>query len=302
MALDEGASAVGFACAGPVSEPARDLYDSWIARGCHGEMSYLDRYHDVRSDPRLLLPGAATVIVAAFNYTPGRVQPTGAPRIAAYALGRDYHEVVRARLSAVAARLCGEYGGEARVCVDTAPIRERYWAVRAGIGFVGVNGQLIVPGVGSMCFLGEIIWTGAVEPDEPCSGRCDRCMRCVAACPGGAIGADGSFDARRCHSYLTIEYRGELPEGLNLADRLYGCDVCQLVCPHNRDAVATSLPEFRASDELLSLDVEKVRQMTPEGFSRLFRHSAVKRTRLSGLQRNLARLGIVGRDGEVRSE
>ena len=296
MALDEGASAVGFAVAEPVDERVCDLYADWIARGCHGEMSYLDRYHDVRSDPRLLLPGASTVIVAAFNYKPEHTQPSGAPRIAAYALGRDYHEVVRARLSTVAARLCGEYGGEARVCVDTAPIRERYWAVRAGVGFVGVNSQLIVPGVGSMCFLGEIIWTGEVTPDEPCTGHCDRCMKCVAACPGGAIGADGSFDARRCHSYLTIEYRGELPSGLDLGDRLYGCDVCQQVCPHNCDAEASSVAEFRPSDEVLALDAEKVRQMTPEEFSRMFRHSAVKRTRLSGLQRNLARLAVPERD------
>ena len=291
MLLDAGACAAGFARACPVSDQARDLYDGWIAKGCHGAMSYLDRYHDVRCDPRLLMPDASTVIVAAFNYTPLRVQPSGVPRIAAYALGRDYHEVVRERLEAAAAGIRDVYGGVTRVCVDTAPIRERYWAVRAGVGFIGVNNQLIVPGVGSMCFLGEIIWSVEVDPDEPSAGCCDGCLRCVAECPGGAIAPDGSFDARKCHSYLTIEYRGELPDDLRLGDRVYGCDVCQSVCPHNIGAPATSIAEFHAKDEIMCLDAEKLRQMAPEEFSRIFRHSAVKRTRLSGLQRNLTRLG-----------
>lgn len=285
-----GAEVWGVARAEAVDPQAVELYDRWIASGAHGSMEYMERYGDVRSDPRLLLDGARSVLVAAFNYQPARRQDVGAPVIADYALGDDYHTVLRRRLDAVARDIENAYGGRTRVCVDTAPLRERYWAVRAGVGFIGLNNQLIVPGRGSRFFLGEILWTGEIEPDEPCRLSCDGCMRCVRACPGKAIEGNGGLCAARCLSYLTIEHRGELPPSAALGNRIYGCDVCQDVCPHNAGSRPGCIPEFTPRQELMALTRERVESMTQEEFSALFRNSAVKRTRISGLQRNLRAL------------
>lgn len=277
-----GAQAVGFARAGSVGPSAAAGYRRWIAGRHHAGMAYMERHAGLRDDPRLLLDGASTVIVAAFNYYPGQHHP----EIADYALGRDYHDELRERLSAVAARIAADFGGDTRVCVDSAPMRERYWAMRAGVGFLGRNGLLIVPGVGSYCFLGEILWTEPVDPDEPMAHGCAGCGRCVSACPGGAIMPDGTVDARRCLSYLTIEHRGPLPEGTDLHGRLYGCDICQRVCPHNAAVRPSSI--FEPSPAILSLTREKILGMTPEAFAEIFRGSPMKRAKLAGLQRNAA--------------
>ncbi len=285
--LDAGAETVGFAEAAPVSGEAELRYNRWIADGRHAGMSYMERYPDVRRDPRLLLEGAHTVIVAAFNYTPARRQPHGAPRIADYALGLDYHDVIRARLGGAAEKMKQMYGGETRICVDTAPLRERYWAVRAGLGFIGLNNQLIVPGIGSRVFIGTLLWTETVDPDMPCTDSCARCGACLKACPAQALQPDGSgLDARRCLSYLTIEHRGDLPEDLHTGGRLYGCDACQDVCPHNRTATPTAIPEFTPSESITALTEADIDTMDADRFRTLFRHSAVRRTKLEGLRRN----------------
>lgn len=282
-----GVSRLGIASVHDVDEAQLKRYEEWIAEGCHGEMSYLDRYHDVRRNPGGLLPGAASVIVCAFNYFPALFQRGDVPQFAYYSYGKDYHEVVRDRLRKLACHIEEFYGGETRVCVDTAPIPERYWAVEAGLGFRGVNSQLIIPGMGSYFFLGEILTTVGFAPDTRFKGDCGSCGACVRSCPGSAI-KDGKIDARRCLSYLTIEYRGEsLPEGTSLGNHLYGCDVCQQVCPHNRACVPTDIEEFAPSEDFLSLDRDSIAGLTPEKFSALFRHSAVKRTKLKGLMRNL---------------
>lgn len=296
-AISLGFTKVGFAVAEPIDAEANERYLRWIAAHCHGEMSYLEKYSDVRRDPRLLLDGARTVIVCAMNYYPSQFQEADVPQIASYALGRDYHEVVKERLAQLARFVQENYGGETRVCVDTAPIRERYWAVKAGVGFMGTNNQLILPGRGSFFFLGEVLTTVSFEPDEPCQESCMACGRCVKMCPAGAISPNGYVDASKCLSYLTIEYRGELPDGLNLGNRVYGCDECQRVCPHNRAAKPTAITDFTPSVELLSLDAQSIVQMTPQQFSTIFRHSAIKRTRLAGLQRNL-RACQAGEKGE----
>ena len=291
LILNSGAIAAGFAEAAPVDDETIARYNRWIDAGHHAGMAYMERYPDVRRDPRLLLDGARTLIVAAFNYTPSRRQPAGAPRIADYALGKDYHDVVRARLTDAAAGICSIYGGTTRVCVDTAPLRERYWATRAGLGFIGLNNQLIIPGKGSRCFIGTILWTGTVTPDEPCNGSCGNCGACIKACPAGALHPDGSgVDARRCLSYLTIEHRGELPEKLRTGGRLYGCDACQDVCPHNRLAPVSAIPEFSPKDELLDLTSSDIAAMDNTGFKSLFGDSAIRRTKLAGLHRNLHHL------------
>lgn len=289
MVLDAGACAVGFAEAAPVDSADMDLYSRWIAAGCHGEMAYLDRYHDVRRDPRLLLDGACTVISCAFDYRPAERHAL----FADYALGRDYHEVLRECLTAVAEEICRRFGGATRICVDTAPIRERYWAARAGVGVIGLNGTLIVDGVGSKVFLAEILWTGSVAPDASRLGEsCMRCGACAKACPGHALRGDGSLDARRCNSYLTIEYRGDLPDDLRLPGRIYGCDICQDVCPHNRTEGVTPIAEFTPSAALMQLDATALSAMPPDTYRSLFRHSAIRRTKLPHLLRNLRSAGL----------
>ena len=175
-------------------------------------------------------------------------------------------------------------GAQCRVTVDTAPLRERYWAVEAGLGFIGVNNQLIIPGTGSWVLLGEIITTLPLDADEPCRLSCDGCMRCVKACPGRALDGHGGMDAGRCMSYLTIEFRGEGPIGCG--DRIYGCDICQEVCPHNSCSSPSKIPAFTPRESILSLTRDDILTMEQGEFSRIFTHSAIKRTKLAGLRRN----------------
>lgn len=284
-----GLEACGIARARAVDPAAVQRYRDWIGSGGNGCMDYAARYLDVRDNPGLLLEGARSVIVVAMNYYPARFQPQDAPQFAYYAYGRDYHEVMRDRLQQLAAYLRELGGGDTRCCVDTAPLRERYWAVQAGVGFVGRNNTLIIPGKGSFFFLGAIVTTLELQPDEPCRLSCGDCGACEKACPGGALTGGKPVDASRCISCLTIEYRGELPEWTReaMGNRIYGCDECQRVCPHNRNAQPTTVPELQPSDEFLSLTAQEILAMDQTAFSRLFSHSAVKRTKLTGLQRNL---------------
>lgn len=286
-----GADAVGVAAARPVDDDADALFRRWIADGCHGEMSYLERYGDVRRDPRLLLDGAKTLIMTAFSYANPEAVDTmrrnKAPRIAEYALADDYHTVLRRRLGMAAEALTRAAGGTTRVCVDTAPLRERYWAWQAGIGFLGTNNYLIIPGLGAHFYLGTILWTGRPdgEYDAPCSLSCGNCNACVAACPGKAINADGRLDARRCLSYLTIESRQPVPDDIHLGGRLFGCDTCRKVCPHQPYTTQpTHIPEFVARPLVVALTRNDWQNMTPERFNNLFRNSALRRTKLSRLQ------------------
>lgn len=290
-AAELGFSACGMAVAEAVDAKAEARYAQWLADGKNFCMDYAARCQDVRSNPQNLLPGARTVISLALNYYPASTQPADALQIAYYAYGRDYHEVVKSRAQMLARYINEQWGAECRVCVDTAPIREKYWAQRAGVGFVGRNNLLIVPGKGSYFFLGEVVTTLPLPPDEPCRMHCGGCNRCVEACPGGALSRDGAaLDASRCLSCLLIEYRGEeLPEWAVEAkgNRLYGCDQCQKVCPHNAGAIPTDVDEFNLRKELINLSPKVIREMQPQQFSSIFSHSAIKRVKLSGLKRNL---------------
>lgn len=263
-------------------------YDQWLAQGKNGCMAWAGNYPDLRRDPTLLLPGAKTVVSLAMNYYPADVKREELPQFAYYAYGRDYHEVMRDRARQLAQFLKTETGHESRVCVDSAPMRERYWAQRAGIGFIGLNGLLIVPGKGSYFCLCELLTTLELQPDEPCRLTCGECHACERHCPVGAL-QGGSLDARKCLSCQTIEnHIPELPDWVReaLGNRVYGCDECQLVCPHNSQAAPTAIPEFLPNDEFMNLDLETIRNMTQAQFSRIFSHSAVKRAKLAGLQRN----------------
>ena len=284
-----GASAVGIVRPSEVDEGALKIRARWIEDGCHATMDYLTRYDEVRRDPRLLLDGAATMIIGLFDYSNGGMSGDR-PLIAEYALGTDYHTEVRRRLGILGDELTRRAGGACRAVVDTAPLRERYWAARAGLGIIGLNTQLIRPGHGSHYFIGTLLWTGDFDgPDDlpladPTKPGCDRCGRCVRACPAGALDGNGRLDARRCLSFLTIESREPLPEGFTGGGRIFGCDECRLACPlENRDE-RTDIEAFSARPEVVRLTAEDWLTMTPERFSSLFRDSAVKRAKLDRLK------------------
>ena len=285
LALGQGACRVGIAACRKVAPEAVLQYDDWLARHGHAGMAYMERYSDIRSNPHLLLPGAQSIVCCAWAYRPAP-PCMGAP-IAAYALGSDYHDVLRARLTLVVEAMKEQLGGEYRICVDTAPLRERYWAAQAGVGFIGRNGLLIAPGVGSYLLLGEIITTLPLSTDSPLEQDCGNCGRCVRSCPGGALLPAGGLDANRCLSYLTIEHRGDFPSGTDLHGRLYGCDGCQQVCPHNKNAAEQPvIPELMPRESVTSLTPEQCAAMTQEQFSLIFRGSPIKRAKLAGLRRN----------------
>lgn len=286
-----GIDRLGFAVAGEVDACCREEYERWIAEGCNAGMGYLERYPDVRNDPRKLLEGARSVISCAISYWHPERQAPGAPRIGLYAHGDDYHDVVRCALEEVAAAIRERYGAECRVCVDTAPIHERYWAAKSGVGFRGANGTLIVPGVGSYCFLGEIVTTLDLSATPPLENSvCEQCGLCVKACPGGALRGDGTIDCRRCLSYMTIEHRGDFPDGFTTGGRLAGCDTCQEVCPHNKTPRPGRHPGLGLRDSLKHLTAADIIALTPDTYAAIFKGSALKRLKLAGLRRNAGHL------------
>lgn len=283
-----GAVAWGVARAGFVDEEARRRYSQWLECGCNASMNYMAAHADARIHPSGVLDGAQSVVVAAFNYfypDPDNMRR----KIARYARGRDYHEVVRERLGAVVERMKAVFPDELwRVVVDTAPLRERYWAQRAGVGFVGLNNLLIVPQVGSWVVLGEIVTTLSIPPDSPCTQSCGNCDRCVKACPGSALNHDGAaLDARRCLSYLTIEHRGPFVGNMPESEGLAGCDVCQQVCPHNISAPCSEIDDFAPVSPLLYMSDDEICALSSSVIRKLTRHSSLSRIRPEDLRRNL---------------
>lgn len=284
-----GFFACGVARAAKVGEEYASLFRRRLARNDYAGMHYMYENVDKRLDPRLLVPGVKSIICVAMNYAPRERMPHEGYQIAAYALGRDYHEVVKARLFKLAEYINKELGGIGYRCfVDTAPVAERYWAQQAGIGWIGKSGLLIIPRAGNMFFLGEVFVDTELCYDEPMESLCGRCTRCLDACPTHALREDG-LDCSACLSYQTIENRGAIsPE---IADRMgnhiYGCDECTCACPWNRFATPTDIDEFRPSDDLLAMQKADWQKLTEDEYRRLFRHSAVKRAKYSGLMRNI---------------
>lgn len=300
-----GFSACGIARAARISDDDAARFGFWIRQKNYASMSYMANNTDKRLDPRLLMPGLKSIVCLALNYAPARRLPAGELQFAAYALGQDYHDLMKARLHALAARLkLGNY----RAFCDTAPVLERYWAVQAGLGWIGRNHQLIIPDGGSMFFLGELFIDVEVSCDMPMPSRCGRCDACIRACPTGALscsgntgssvdgklqpgedGTVGSFRSDLCLSYQTIENRGDIPEPLaaKMGDTVYGCDRCQQACPWNRFAKPTAEKLLQPKPELLSMTREKWSCLTVEEYRRLFKGSAVKRAKYEGLMRNI---------------
>jgi epoxyqueuosine reductase len=298
-----GFDLAGIAALGPMESAG--VLDQWIAAGMHGEMEYMARGADKRRDSTLPFPGAVSAIVVAMEY--GGREPSGP--VARYARGDDYHDVILARLRELH-RWLEERAGQpisGRAYVDTAPILERELAQRAGLGWIGKSTMLVNPGIGSFFFIGSLFVELPLPADEPfAADRCGTCTRCLDACPTDAFVAPRQLDARKCISYLTIEAKGEIPEELRAAigNRVYGCDVCQDVCPWNV-RFASALPDespYTARAALAGKDAgtlaRELLQMPQEEFSRAFSKSPMKRAKLRGLRRNAA--VVLGNEGSDR--
>lgn len=267
-----GACAVGFAAAGSVEEGEWSLFEDWLRRGDNAGMEYMHNYPGLRRDPRMLEDGTRSVISLAFNYKPETWRDDSHGMIASYAYGKDYHKVIR-KLLKEPLRVIGERFPDAqfRVCVDSAPVLERYWALKSGVGYRGDNGCVIVPGFGSMVFLAEVLTNLEIEPDAPLEMDCGHCGACRRTCPGNAL--TDTIDCRRCLSYLTIEHRGEIsdPEGRAVMETragqqtIFGCDRCLRVCPHNRTAPPTEIEAFRPLPQVLELTRSRLDELRAQG-------------------------------------
>jgi epoxyqueuosine reductase len=292
-ALELGFHKVGIARAEMLGAEAKHLFE-WLDAGHHGEMAWMERWREKRVDPSELLPDAKSVIAVALNYfTPH--EHTGEGKISRYAWGDDYHHILKEKLYALAEFIKAELpDASAKVCVDTAPMMDKVWAERAGIGWIGKSSNLITTDHGSWVFLGEIILDAELDYDtEPVTDHCGTCTACLDACPTGAIVEPYVVDSRRCISYATIELRDDhLPDEIknNLDGWIYGCDICQDVCPWNRFEKPTTETRFEPRHGKTSLDLDAVTDMTQPEFSERFRRSAMKRTKLNGLTRNAAAL------------
>ncbi len=325
LARRAGFDLCGVARAAPVARG--DYVREWLAAGRAGSMHYLHRYLPQRLSPSALLDGAASVLMVALNYrqpspegvppraeecsvsrsTPHSSPPCGDPppradtaqgvpaRIAMYAWGEDYHDVMKRKLAPIAEALRheGQADGQpaaVKVCVDTAPLLEREFAAAAGLGWIGKNTLVLSPGLGSLFFLGAVVTSLEIAADPPMPDHCGTCTRCLEACPTKAFPAPYQMDASRCISYLTIEHRAEIPDEFHagIGDWLFGCDICQQVCPFNRDAPVTHEPAFAPRSHAPTLDAQRVLDWTPPQYQEALRDTAMRRAKLDMLQRNAA--------------
>jgi epoxyqueuosine reductase len=290
-ARELGFDLVGIAPASP--SRYREYLRQWLDDGQGGTMEYLASRFEERADPGAYLPGAQSVICVAMNYhvrLEESAEDAGGVRgkIARYALGDDYHEIIKDRLHDLADWLRGTVGGRTKSAVDTAPIMEKEMAARAGVGWLGKNTCVINERIGSWLLLGEILTTLELPADQPATDRCGTCRRCIDACPTGAITAPYQLDARKCISYLTIEHRTEIDPALQplIGEWLYGCDICQDVCPFNSKAIESLDPALAPRFASGSVDVREVIEWSGEDYSRHLRRSAMKRVKLPQLKRN----------------
>lgn len=282
---------VGFARAERLDAEARQL-EKWLNQQAHGKMAYMANHFDLRIDPTLLVPGAKSVICLTFNYfNPEKQSDPEAPKLATYAYGEDYHHVIKAKLKALLNFMRTEIGEiDGRCFVDSAPVMEREWAKRAGLGWNGRNTLTIHPKKGSFFLLAEIICDLPLLYDDPIRDHCGTCRRCVEACPTEAISPEGYFlDASKCISYLTIELKEEIPASFQgkMDNWMFGCDVCQEVCPWNRFSTRHTEPAFEPHPDLLDMTQRDWQELTEEVFGRVFKKSAVKRAKFGGLKRNI---------------
>jgi epoxyqueuosine reductase len=266
--------------------------EKWLKQENHGQMAYMENHFDKRLDPRLLVEGSKSVISLSLNYFP-QVQQSdpNAPKISKYAYGMDYHQVIKNKLFELLNFITTEIGEvDGRAFVDSAPVLDRAWAKRAGIGWIGKNSNLINKKTGSFFFLAELIIDLELAYDQPfATDHCGTCTKCIDACPTDAIVNPYIIDAKKCISYLTIELREEIDAGFKdkMENWMFGCDICQDVCPWNRFSAPHSEPMFQANEQLLQMKKEDWLDITEDVFKTIFKNSAVKRTKFKGLTRNI---------------
>ncbi|MFN6015665.1 MAG: tRNA epoxyqueuosine(34) reductase QueG [Flavobacteriales bacterium] len=290
-AAELGFMYTGFSKAEFLEEEAREL-ETWLNRDFHGKMSYMENHFDKRLDPRLLVDDAKTVISLLFNYFPPEQQEdSGSLNISKYAYGEDYHDVIKEKLKQLMHFLINEIGEiNGRIFVDSAPVMDKAWAKRGGLGWVGKHTNIVHPKHGSFFFLAEMIIDLEIEPDGPIKDYCGTCTRCIDACPTDAIVQPYVVDGSKCISYLTIELKDAiLPDQFRgkMDNWMFGCDVCQDVCPWNRFSKPHNEPRFMPHPDLFSLTTTDWKDLSHEIFSELFKNSALKRTKYSGLKRNI---------------
>ena len=313
-----GFSACGIAKGKAVDEETAACFKEWLQQNGHAEMKYMENHLEKRLDPTLLLPGLQTIVCVALNYTSKTRIPDDQYQIAAYAYGQDYHTILKNKLhllaKAIFPSVTVKQEANSFICaVDTVPILERYWALQAGLGWIGRNHQLIIPGIGSQVFLGELLLTFPADTyDTPQPNRCGSCLRCVEACPTHALSdprhlqsSDNihnptsflknpaiqfdTFPSIECLSYLTIENRGSIPQekATLMKNYIYGCDRCQIVCTWNQTTQPTTDPQLQPKTELLEMTKTKWQHLSQQQYQMLFKGSAVKRAKYDGLMRNI---------------
>ena len=293
----ECASTEGFAFTGiskaEKMEPEAKRLEEWLNQGMHGKMSYMENHFEKRIDPTLLVPGAKSVISLMYNYFPEK-EPSdkSAPKIARYAYGKDYHHVIKRKLKTILYKLEEKLGRsiDGRCFVDSAPVLERDWAKRSGLGWVGKNTLLIHPKNGSYYFLAELILDVEFDYDGPIKDFCGTCTKCIDACPTDAIAEDGYvLDGSKCISYFTIELKEEIPTEMKgkFENWMFGCDICQEVCPWNRFSTPHNEVNFEPHEDLLDMSQQDWEEISEDVFRKVFKGSAVKRTKYSGLTRNI---------------
>ena len=286
-----GFSYCGIAKAEQLDEDARRL-EAWLKQNMHGKMQYMENHFDLRVDPRKLVPGAKSVITLLQNYFPDQQQKENTPHIAKYAFGEDYHEVIRGKLKHFLSLLNENIGEiQGRGFVDSAPVLERTWALRSGAGWIGKNGNLINKQTGSFYFIATLIVDIALSYDDPfAKDFCGTCRKCIDSCPTDAILDNKVIDGSKCISYFTIELKEALiPSEMKgkFDNWLFGCDVCQDVCPWNRFSNPTAEIAFSPIPEILNLSTKEWEEMSEQAFATLFKDSPLKRTKYAGIQRNL---------------
>jgi len=280
----------GIAKAAFLDEEAPKL-EQWLKEGRHGKMTYMEKYFDKRLDPTLLVPGAKSVVSLLLNYhTEDTQHDPSAPKLSSYAFGQDYHSVIKEKLTQLMLRLRDQIGEiEGRVFVDSAPVMDKAWAKRAGLGWLGKNTNLITKEGGSFFFIAELIIDLELEYDLPLADHCGTCTACIDACPTDALTAPYAIDGSKCISYATIELKEAIPTSFKgkMEGWAFGCDICQTVCPWNRFAQPHNEPAFQPNKEVLELTLNDWKELTEETFKKVFQKSAVKRAKFSGLQRNI---------------
>ncbi|MFO8236386.1 MAG: tRNA epoxyqueuosine(34) reductase QueG [Bacteroidales bacterium] len=289
-AQKHGFDGCGISKAEPLEKEAEN-FKQWIQETRHGEMKFMENYFEKRTDPAKLIPGTKSIVSVILNYYPAQTQKNDTYKISKYAYGTDYHKIIKKKLKSLLQSIQENIEDEVsgRYFVDSAPVMDKVWAQKSGLGWIGKNTNLITRQFGSYVFIGEILLNIELDYDSPAKDYCGSCTKCLEVCPTHALDKPYQIDASQCISYLTIEKKGELPEKMKntLEDWIFGCDICQDVCPWNRKPVLHNIPDFAPPPELTEFSKTNWESLSEERYNQIFKKSAVKRTGYQGLMRNI---------------